>query len=248
MNIQEATIYTTAVFSDDNTKRYLLRKTWNAEAKMACIITIYPASNDIITLDLTTQLIQNALHRLNFGGFDALNITPKINPPSGEIGGVTSLENIEQIKKSAEEITKNPDGVIIIAWGSAGASNKKVQKQQTEILKLLKPFESQVYMITDGKNKNLHPLVPSLRNGRWILESFDFPAIKDEPEKEEAPSSKKRKKTKKQAESAEQGTDQPEKSAEQNGEEQTEPEAEHLDPNQSEPADESNPDENKETA
>jgi hypothetical protein len=198
MKTVENTVQTTAIFNEEGTERYLLRKilTPEADTKRACIITIYPASTDALLMDLTSCLIQNSIYLLGFTSYDALNISPKINPSSGRLSDI-SPENMEQIKKSSKETTEKEGGIIIIAWGSAGASNKKICKAQHEILRLLQPFSDKVYMITDGKNKNLHPLVPSLRgssNGSssWILEKFSFPELKaEDTEKQDAKKKKK---------------------------------------------------------
>ena len=194
MDKVESTIHITAIFNEERTERYLLRKTWQADGKSACIITINPASKDVINLDLTTMLIQNSLNNLGYGSFDAVNISPKINPSSREIGRTASIENLAQIKASAEESQD-----VIIAWGSAGANNKKINERQLEILSLLKPFQDKVYMITDGKAKNLHPLVPTLRRNKWILEKFQFPALKTEgQDKQDSDKKKNSKKSRKQ--------------------------------------------------
>lgn len=61
MNTIKSTIYTEAIFSDDEHHRYLLKKTWD-EKKPACtVITMYPHLDGVLSLDLTTVLILNQL-------------------------------------------------------------------------------------------------------------------------------------------------------------------------------------------
>ena len=61
MNTIKSTIYTEAIFSNDEKHRYLLKKTWD-EKKPACtVITMYPHLDGVLSLDFTTVLILNQL-------------------------------------------------------------------------------------------------------------------------------------------------------------------------------------------
>ena len=67
------TILTTeASFSDDGTKRYLLRKTWDESKPSLAIIMLAPSSASGIELDSSTQLVLNNCFRLGFGSVDVL--------------------------------------------------------------------------------------------------------------------------------------------------------------------------------
>lgn len=54
MITETTAMQTTAIYSDDKTHRYLLRKEWNSEKKSAEIIMLYPSSADTVTVDHTS--------------------------------------------------------------------------------------------------------------------------------------------------------------------------------------------------
>ncbi len=76
MNTIKSTIYTEAIFSDDEKHRYLLKKTWD-EKKPACtVITMYPHLDGVLSLDLTTVLILNQLANFEqYGAVYLVNIS-----------------------------------------------------------------------------------------------------------------------------------------------------------------------------
>ena len=51
-------ITTTAVFSKDKRKRYILRMSWDENKPKACIVMLYPSTADEIYIDQTTQLVR----------------------------------------------------------------------------------------------------------------------------------------------------------------------------------------------
>ena len=61
MNIIETTLTTQAIFSDDNTKHYLLKKVWSADLPKMAVIMLAPSEASGIELEpqhnwsLTTQ-------------------------------------------------------------------------------------------------------------------------------------------------------------------------------------------------
>ena len=67
MITETTAMQTTAIYSDDKTHRYLLRKEWNSEKKSAEIIMLYPSSADTVTVDHTTMFVLRNLERLNYG-------------------------------------------------------------------------------------------------------------------------------------------------------------------------------------
>jgi len=73
---------------------------------------IHPASDNILSIDLTSCLVMNNVHALGFSAYDLLNICPKINPQAKEIGEITSEANLQQIQQSVQEAD-----IVIVAWG-----------------------------------------------------------------------------------------------------------------------------------
>ncbi|PTK26211.1 hypothetical protein BUZ54_03685 [Staphylococcus hominis] len=56
MNTIKSTIYTEAIFSDDEQHRYLLKKIWDEKKPVCTVITMYPHLDGVLSLDLTTSL------------------------------------------------------------------------------------------------------------------------------------------------------------------------------------------------
>ena len=59
MNIITTTLSTTATFSDDGLKRYLLKKTWDTSLPKLAIIMLAPSIASGVTMDSTTNLVLN---------------------------------------------------------------------------------------------------------------------------------------------------------------------------------------------
>ena len=75
----KSTLITEAVFSDDGTKRYLLRKTWDAAKPKLTIIMLAPSQASEVSMDTTTQLVVNNVCRLGYGGVTIVNLFAKLN-------------------------------------------------------------------------------------------------------------------------------------------------------------------------
>ena len=174
MKIFENTVQTTAIFSDDNNHRVLLRKTWDTDLKKAAFLMIFPASNAVDVTDLTTILVLNGLARIGgYGSVDILNCFSKINANlSHKNESFNISENDEQILQSAMECD-----TIIIGWGTGGEGNKRIRARQMAILKLLEPYKDKIYATVDARGKTCqHVLTPSLRS-RFDITPFEFPKL-----------------------------------------------------------------------
>ena len=71
---RRGSIRSEAVFNDEYTHRYILRKEWDKERKKAVVIMIQPNTNDPYDLDLTTVRVINNLHRKGYGYVDMVNL------------------------------------------------------------------------------------------------------------------------------------------------------------------------------
>ena len=74
MNTIETTLTTQAVFSDDNNKRYLLKKSWNTNLPKLTIIMLAPSIASGVELDSTTSLVLNNASALGFGSVSIVNL------------------------------------------------------------------------------------------------------------------------------------------------------------------------------
>ena len=183
------TILTTeALFSDDGTKRYLLRKEWDNKKHKLAIIMLAPSSSSGIELDTSTQLVINNVTRLGFGSVEILNLSAMMNDFSLKKATPDDKENIDTILNSS----KNAD-VIVYAPGVGKSKNKTFQQLQEAILRKLAPYEAKLHCLadTDGGSKFQHPLSPCVRE--WHLLPFKITDLINKektPEKNQEPSQK----------------------------------------------------------
>jgi len=71
---EKSMIKTEAIFSENKTHRYLLRKEWNKTKKKVMVIMINPSSADKVRIDHTTMYVINNLSKMDFGLVDIVNI------------------------------------------------------------------------------------------------------------------------------------------------------------------------------
>lgn len=167
MNTIKTTLVTEALFSDNGTKRYLLRKEWDRNKPHIAVIMLAPSSSSGIELDTSTQLVINNVDRLGFGSVDILNLSAILNDFSLKRVEIEDTENIDTILKSA----KNAD-TIVYAAGVGKSKNKTFQQLQKNILNKLAKYENKLNCLAnyDGSCKFQHPLSPSVRV--WNLLPF----------------------------------------------------------------------------
>ena len=164
MKTDKTILVTEAVFSDDGTKRYLLRKLWDKNAPKLAIIMLAPSEASGIVLDTTTQLVLNNAARLGYGSVDILNLFATLNDFSLKLAEAEDPVNLETIVTSVSEAD-----VVVYASGVGKASNKTFQKRQEQVLNSLRPYETKLNCLTDanGKARLQHPLSPAVRT--WHL-------------------------------------------------------------------------------
>ena len=97
------TLTTVATFSDDNLKRYLLRKTWDENKPKLAIIMLVPSETAGIELDNTTLLVLNNASRLGYGGVDVLNLFATLNDFSLKETEDEDTDNLNAIVQSVQK-------------------------------------------------------------------------------------------------------------------------------------------------
>jgi hypothetical protein len=160
-----STLATEAIFSKDNNRRYLLRKTWDNNKTKAAIVLLYPSYSDAVLCDTTTTLTINSIATLDFGGVDILNISPVI----GGKGSITDAKTTDRLNDSYILDSAKDSSKIIIATGRG--NNKAVMERTEEVIRLLDEYKDKIYYISDGKNFGYHPLSPRIRY-KWNLVSY----------------------------------------------------------------------------
>jgi hypothetical protein len=184
MQVEKSVMKTEAIFSDDRTHRYLLRKEWESKKKKAVVIMTNPSTADTFTLDYTTMYILNNLSKLDFGSVDIVNLvskmTKKLRIKNDADSADAERENFGIISNSAQKAD-----FVIIAWGKLGENNKDVRDLQDRLLACLKPFRDKLFEIGNEKGESgFHPLAPQIRFS-WILKKYEPAEKKPEVKKTE---------------------------------------------------------------
>ena len=173
MITEKTNIRMDSIFSDDKKHRFLLRRSWAKEGKIATVIMINPSDADYLITDVTTMSVYNGLARL--GEYAAVNIvnlyslvTPKMSFRKSD-DELNVLDNDKMILKVAAE-----SDMILLCWGSVGDTNSRVAKRIMHILDMLKNEKEKMHVLTYGDKEGLHPLVPQMRTTLWKLKKIDF--------------------------------------------------------------------------
>ena len=167
MVTEKITISCEAVFdSKEKQHRYSMIKVWDEKLPQAAVISIAPSSDCGVSADLTTQLIQNNLDGLRFGGFVLTNLFSLVGCEFKKLKSTDELYNKETDKAILASCEKAD--VIIICWGGASSKNKLISKRAEDVIKLVSKFGDKLHFLSDGKRTQLHPLTPKLRH-KWLL-------------------------------------------------------------------------------
>lgn len=164
MKTIKTTLTTTAIYSDDKAKRYLLRKVWDDTKPKLAIVMISPSEASGIELDNTTMLVLNNASRLGYGGVSIVNLFATLGDLSIGYAEDKDKENLKHINEVANEAD-----VIVYASGVGRATNKSFIKRQNQVLEVLKSYEGKLKCLSnkEGKARFQHPLSPAVRT--WYL-------------------------------------------------------------------------------
>ena len=164
MNTIETTLTTQAVFSDDNTKRYLLKKTWDPALPKLTICMLAPSIAAGIQLDSTTSLVLNNASAMGFGSVSIVNLFATLGDFSLAEAETEDPENLNAILEAVQSAD-----VAIYAPGVGKAKLIAFQERSRQVLEALRPYAKKLKCLTSasGKAKLLHPLCPAVRN--WTL-------------------------------------------------------------------------------
>ena len=189
----KSTLITEAVFSDDGTKRYLLRKTWDAAKPKLTIIMLAPSQASEVSMDTTTQLVVNNVCRLGYGGVTIVNLFAKLNDFMLKEAEDEDAENLEAIIGAVKDCEK-----VVLAAGTGKLKNKMFQKRQEQVMTALRPYEDKLHCLCNetGGGRLQHPLSPVVRE--WHLSPLKISELigpaKEETTQEKKPKGKTAKK------------------------------------------------------
>lgn len=184
MITERETIKCEAIFNEEHTHRFVLRRIWNKAKPVATVVMLNPCDADALITDTTTYLVINNVARLEeFGGVTIVNLysmlTSKLSFKWNDDNELNLPENDGYIRKAAEEANK-----VILAWGRGVESNKRITERAMQVLNQLLVYKDKLFLISDGERSGLHPLTPAIRN-RWILESFKEASEKSKAKQDE---------------------------------------------------------------
>lgn len=164
MQTIETNLATTAIYSEDNTKKYLLRKIWDAAKPSLAIVLLAPSTASGIELDRTTQLVINNAYRLGYGSVSIVNLFATMDDFSFSSAEETDAENMKAIVTEAKKCD-----TLVYAPGNGKAKNQTFQKRAAQVLKSLKPYEKKMKCLSNEDNsvRLRHPLYPAVRT--WYL-------------------------------------------------------------------------------
>ena len=164
MNTVTTTLTTTAHFSEDGAKRYLLEKTWDSTKPKLTIIMLAPSAASGITLDSTTTLVLNNASRLGYGSVAIVNLFATLNDFALKHAEDADAENLNAILASVKAADR-----IVYAPGVGKANSKIFQRRQEQVLNALRPYEARLSCLCDsnGLSRLQHPLSPAVKT--WYL-------------------------------------------------------------------------------
>lgn len=146
---------TTAIFSKDNKKRYLLKYEWDDSKPKACIIMKKPSTSDEYITDQTTLLVRNNAARNNFGSISIVNLFCGLDKTRFETDRINSSILADECSKS---------DIIIVAFGRGIG----FEEQKQSLLEGLAAYKEKLFTIEDSKGQPFsHPLSPQARE--WQL-------------------------------------------------------------------------------
>lgn len=175
---------TEIVMSDDETRRYSLRKMWDGSKPSLAILMICPSSSGEVAVDTSTMLTLGNCYRLGYGSVTIVNLFSKVNDFALKDADDEDEENLQAIQKAAALVD-----CFVIGAGTGKAKNKTFQRRLEQVMMALRPYEDKLHCLCDedGGSRGLHPLSPRLR--RWCLskcsvsEFIDIPVENTETEK-----------------------------------------------------------------
>jgi len=178
---EKATIRSKCTFSKDRKHKFLLTLEWEEKKPKAVVIMTSPGEANCIVTDLTTSLAIKNLHSLGYGGCDLVNLGSKLHYNKLIVDKTEEDYNKENQEVIQRCVADEKNEKTIIAWGSCGEGNKRIQAYQKSLLEKLSDYQEKLFVIQDGRGKKgLHPLTPSIRN-RWELVPFEMPKTQNQP-------------------------------------------------------------------
>lgn len=186
MKAEISTLHTEAVYSDDYSRRYVLKKTWDDSKPKLAIILLAAGSAGTVLLDKTTQLVINNSARLGYGSVSIMNLSAVLN--DFNLHHTEDPENVKVIVEEAKIAEK-----VVFSPGTGKSNNANFIRLQEQVLLALRPYEDKLNCLcnADGGARLQHPLSPQVQV--WNLSPLKVSELVAIPEETEQKPKKKSK-------------------------------------------------------
>lgn len=186
MKAEISTLHTEAVYSDDYSRRYVLKKTWDDSKPKLAIILLAAGSAGTVLLDKTTQLVINNSARLGYGSVSIMNLSAVLN--DFNLHHTEDPENVKVIVEEAKIAEK-----VVFSPGTGKSNNANFIRLQEQVLLALRPYEDKLNCLcnADGGARLQHPLSPQVQV--WNLSPLKVSELVTVPEETEQKPKKKSK-------------------------------------------------------
>ena len=155
---KSVTMETTAIFSKDESKRYLLKMSWDKTKPHACIIMTYPSTANECIIDQTTMLVRNNAVKQGYGSISIVNLFCGLDLKKPETDRMNSSVLAQECSDA---------DLVIVAYGRGIAHTE----EKESLLSALKTFKDKLYTIVDSSGQTFsHPLSPKARE--WKIEKI----------------------------------------------------------------------------
>ena len=178
MKTEICTLHTEAFYSDDYSRRYVLRKLWDDTKPKLAIILLAAGNAGTIMLDKTTQLVINNSARLGYGSVSIMNLSAVLNDYN--LHHTEDPENIMVIIEEAKTAEK-----VVFSPGTGKSNNPNFIRLQEQVLLALRPYEDKLHCLcnADGGARLQHPLSPQVQV--WNLSPLTVSELVTIPEETE---------------------------------------------------------------
>ena len=180
---QSSILEKSGVYSEDGKHRYELSLIYKGiKGKKILVISMNPASSDLMVMDTTSNYLLNNLGVMGYSEIVVWNlfsdVCVKLKPSD------TTLEDEENNNAYLKELLKKKKfDTIMIGYGSGFNGSKKVEERKKRLFEITKPYEEKLFELIDTEEKyaalkDIHPLFAGQRfSGKWGLRKY---GIKEE--------------------------------------------------------------------
>jgi len=178
MNTIEFTsdIKTTAIFSKDKKKRYILRIEWNESKPKACIIMTYPSTADEYIIDQTTMLVRNNAIEQGYGSISIVTASDGIRARIFQITTdkiTINAENSDNIKRCVYS-NYGHTGIEFVEFIITNKLDSIIEDYEKNYTALIDVYETNDLALGKLTKRILSKLAVILLPARYIRECFSL--------------------------------------------------------------------------